>query len=198
MFNLEATQEKEYMKKGKFIRPGVQVLILKDIYLEKSQNTGNERPVFFMETLPITDEDWEGHEGAKGQIGKVAGNFGYYLKNDDQKVEFAGFLKSILKAVDKYDTFVAESNRDFEKISDLIDAVKPYLVDSQARYFVAGEQYHKLNNTGIGLKLKFPTNRSVEAINAEVSKLPTFDESNPKHLKKVGKKEDQPVDDLPF
>jgi len=201
MFNLRKVPEQKLdMKKGKFIRPGVQDLILKDIHLEKSQNTGNERPVFLMETLPITEEGWEGFEGAKGQIGKVAGNFGYYLKNDDQKVEFAGFLKSILKACGTYDEFIEKSSQDFEEIGELIEAIKPYVVGKIARYFVAGEQYHKLDNSGVGLRLKFPTRRAVESSNEEVSKLPTFDETNPNHFKKVDKVETkkETLDDLPF
>lgn len=201
-------EQKLEVKKGKFIRPGVQTLILKDLYLESSKNTGNQRPVFFMETEPITDEGWEGFENHKGQIGKIAGNFGYYLKNDDQKEEFANFLKAIMQSTNTWaDCTAQHGNTDFTTLDELVEAAKPFLAGTKARYFVCGEQYHKLDGSGVGLKLKFPTRRAVESLEVTDSKLPKFDETNQNHFKKIPKSEVNTLDmepkapkmdDLPF
>lgn len=203
MFNFNKIQEQRLDgKKGKFIRPGVQTLILKDIFLEVSQNTGKSRPVFFMETEPVTDAGWEGHEGAIGQIGKIASNGGYYLKDDRQQEEFISFLRSIMSSVGRFDEFMEKYNEtDFNNLQEVIDAVKPYLVGSTARYFVAGEQYQKLDKSGIGLKLKFPNRKVVESLTVAESQLPKYDETNPVHFKRLQKPtepEAVPADDLPF
>lgn len=197
MLNFNKLPEQRDYKKGKFIRPGTQVLILKDLFLQTSPNTGNERPVFAMETEPITEEGWEGWEGAVGQIGNIAGNFNYYLKTDDQKRDFMGNLRDIMKATGTYEAFDEKHGKsDFTVLSEVIEAVKPFIVGGKARYFVAAEQYQKLDNTGVGLKLKFPSKRLVESISDE-SKFPKFDETDPKHFKKLDKKEEK-VSDLPF
>lgn len=200
-FNFEKVQDQKLeTKRGKFIRPGIQNLILKDITLEESKNTGNLRPVFMMETEPILDKGWEGFEGAVGQIGKVSGNFGFYLKNKDQQDEFISFLKSIMIAVGIWETFAQkEGQKDFEGLKEAVAAVKPYLTGTTARYLVCAEQYHKLDNTGIGLKLKFPTRRAVESLDVtlETSKLPKYDETNPSHFKKI-EALPKATDDLPF
>lgn len=195
-FNFDKVQGQQLEpKKGKFIRPGVQTLILKDITLEESQNTGNLRPVFFMETEPITDKGWEGFEGAKGQIGKVSGNFGFYLKDKAQQDDFIAFLKSIMIAVGSWDKFAEnEGQKDFDGLKEAVNAVKPYLTGTSARYLVCAEQYHKLDNSGVGLKLKFPTRKAVESLNTplEDSKLPKYDETNPSHFKRIQNTERKP------
>jgi hypothetical protein len=203
MFEFDNLPEQQEFKKRKFIRPGVQNLILKDITLQVSPNTHNERPVFSMETEPVTDEGFEPHEDANygGQIGNISGNFGYYLKTDNQKLEFIVNLRDIMKAVGTYEAFMEKHGKtNFQNLQEVIDAAKPYLVGTKACYFVAAEQYQKLNNTGIGLKLKFPSRKMVEAVGNE-SKLAKFDETNPNHFKKLQKTtttSTAPVDDLPF
>lgn len=203
MFEFDNLPEQQEFKKRKFIRPGVQTLILKDITLQVSANTQNERPVFNMETEPVTEEGFEPHEDASygGQIGNIAGNFGYYLKNDSQKLEFVGNLRDIMKAAGTYNDFMEKHGKiDFSSLQEVIDAVKPYVVGTKANYFVAGEQYQKLNNTGVGLKLKFPSRKLVETLGTE-SKFPKFDETNPNHFKKLQKTTNVPAvapDDLPF
>jgi hypothetical protein len=206
MFNFKKVQEQRLeFKRGKFIRPGVQNLTFRDVTLEESKNTGNKRPVFFMETEPITDEGWEPHEDAQagGQIGKVAGNAGYYLKNDDQQEEFVGLLKTMMSAVGTLDQFMSEhGTEDYDNLDDVVAAVKPYLTGRTGRFFVCGEQYQKLDNSGVGLRLKFPNKRVVESINVAIedSKLPKFDESNPTHFKKLPRQEEpkEMTSDLPF
>lgn len=203
-FNFEKVQDQKLeVRKGKFIRPGIQNLILNDITLEESKNTGNLRPVFLMETEPIEDKGWEGFEGAVGQIGKVSGNFGFYLKNKDQQDEFVSFLKSVMMATGTWEAFAEkEGHKDFDGLRDAVEAVKPYLVGTKARYLVCAEQYHKLDQSGIGLKLKFPTRKAVESLDVllENSKLPKYDETNPNHFKKIEAQSSpkSPVDDLPF
>lgn len=200
MFNFNKVPETKEYKKGKFIRPGVQNLILHDITLQVSRNTGNERPVFSMETEPVTDPGWEGYNGAKGQIGNVAGNFGYYLKTDENKLEFVGNLRDIMKAVGTYSDFMEKySDANFTNLAEVIEATKPYVVGRTARYFVAGEQYEKLDRSGIGLKLKFPSKRMVESLDSE-SKFPAFDDTNPNHFKKLDKTSvaATQTDDMPF
>ena len=206
MLNFKNLPEHREFKKGKFIRPGIQNLILRDVTIQTSTNTGNERPVFSMETEPVTDEGWEGFEGAKGQIGNIFGNFGFYLKDETQKSEFIGNLKDIMTAVGTFNDFMDANsddsgNTNFKNLSEVISAVKPYVVGKKARYFVAAEQYAKLDKSGIGLKLKFPSRKMVESIESE-SKFPKFDESNPNHFKKISKvtqTSPEPVpNDLPF
>lgn len=203
MFDFENLPEQREFKKGKFIRPGVQNLILKDITFQTSVNTSNERPVFNMETEPVTDEGWEPHEDSTygGQIGNIAGNFGYYLKNDNQKLEFVGNLRDIMKAVGTYADFMEKFGKtNFNNLQEVVDATKPYLVGTKACYFVAGEQYQKLNNAGVGLRLKFPSRKMVETLE-NASKLPKFDETNQNHFKKLQKVEPSvivPADGLPF
>lgn len=202
MFDFNKLPEQKEYKRGKFIRPGVQVLTLKDVFFQTSPNTQNDRPVFSMETEPITDEGWEPHEDAKfgGQIGNIAGNFGFYLKNDSQKLEFIGNLRDIMKVAGTYDSFMEKYGKtDFSTLDTVLEVAKPYLVGTKATYFVAGEQYMKLNKTGLGLKLKFPSRKLVVPIGSE-SLLPVFDENNPNHFKRFQKTE-EPADvlnDLPF
>lgn len=202
MFNFNKVQEQKLgTKKGKFIRPGVQNLILKDITLEESRNTHNSRPVFLMETEPVTDAGWEPHEDASygGQIGKISGNSGYYLKDENQQSDFISVLKSIMASVGTLEDFMSSSNQDFDTLEDAVSAVKPYIVGKMARYFVTGEQYEKLDGSGVGLKLKFPTRGVVEATTVTESKFPKFDETNPQHFKKLNKSTDPAVTtDLPF
>lgn len=202
MFNFNKVQEQKLgTRKGKFIRPGVQSLTLRNITLEESRNTHNVRPVFYMETEPITDAGFEPHEDsvAGGQIGKVSGNSGYYLKDEAQQADFISVLKSIMASVGTLDEFMSQSNQDFDTLTEALEAVKPYVVGKTARYFVQGEQYSKLDGSGVGLKLKFPTRGVVESLTVtlEESKLPKFDENNPVHFKKMTKPT-EPVDDLPF
>lgn len=207
MLNFKNLPEQKQFQKGKFIRPGIQNLILRNISLHVSANTNNERPVFDMETEPVTDPGWEGHEGALGQIGRVAGNFNYYLKDESQKADFIGNLKDIMTAVGTYNDFIeahadGNGNTNFTTLQEVIDAVKPFVVGKTARYFVAAEQYTKLDKSGVGIKLKFPSRRMVESITSE-TKFPKFDETNPNHFKKVTKtsndfQKSQPMSDLPF
>lgn len=201
MLNFKNVPEQKQFKKGKFIRPGIQNLMLKDITFHVSPNTGNKRPVFSMESEPITEDGWEGHQGALGQIGNVSGNFGYYLKDEAQELEFIGNLKDIMKACGTYDDFMeGPGSKDFTELEDVVNAVKPFVINKIARYFVSAEQYEKLDKTGIGLKLKFPNRFFVEALTAEC-KFQKFDETNPKHFKKFQKVEvgigGEPTD-LPF
>lgn len=210
MFNFNNLPEQREFKKGKFIRPGIQDLYLKDIELQTS-NAGDKRPVFHMETEPITEAGWEGHQGAKGQIGKIAGNFNYYIKTDEQAEEFACCLRDILKATDRYDVFIQEhSNTQFKSLEEMINGVLPYVKGTKARYFVAGEQYQKLTGDGIGIKLKFPSKKMVEPAGSTNTIFPKFDESNKRHFQKLdgtAKPNTQfeklstantKVDDLPF
>lgn len=195
--NFNNVPEQKQFKKGKFIRPGIQNLYLRDIQLQTSPNTGNYRPVFSMETEPIIEEGWEGFENNKGQIGNISGNFGYYLKDDLQQKEFVGNLVSILKAVGSYEDFMSEHGaKDFNELPLAVEAVKPYLVGKLGRYFVAAEQYQKLDGSGVGLKLKFPNRFFVESIESE-SKFKKFDENDPKHFKKLQKDETK-IESLPF
>lgn len=202
MFDFNNLPEKQEFKKRPFIRPGVQTLILKDIFLQVSPNTANERPVFSMETEPITDEEFVPHQDAKygGQIGNVSGNFGYYLKNENQKLEFIGNLRDIMRAVGTYDDFMNQHGKvTFGSLDQVIEVAKPFLVGTKARYFVAGEQYQKLDKTGIGLKLKFPSRKLVESLDSE-TKFPKFDETNSSHFKKLEKTVTpaEVPNDLPF
>lgn len=201
MLNFKNLPEKTEFKKGKFIRPGIQNLILRDITLQTSHNTGNERPVFSMETEPINEPGWEGYEGAKGQIGNIFGNFGFYLKTDSQKQDFMANLEDIMKAAGTYEDFMqANGDTNFTSLADVIAAVKPFVVGKAARYFVAGQQYMKLDQSGVGLKLKFPSKRMVETLDSE-SKFPKFDDTNKNHFEKLEKKAELPKvtsDDLPF
>jgi hypothetical protein len=204
-------------KKGKFIRPGSGlVLKVNDIILEKSQNHEFRKPVLMMETEPITEEGWEGEAGAKGQIGKIAANGGYYLKTPENQKEFVVFLRDIARALGKLEQC---STIEADTLEDFIEKVKPIICDgTYGRYFVRGQEYPKPNsNIGFGIKLLFPKFKFVESMEVEAkdTKLEKFDKANKWHYDAIPKAPVQkssdpvfgeseaasltePVDDLPF
>lgn len=194
-FNFKDVPE---IKQGlsQFISPGTQVLKINNIILEKSRNTGNVKPVFFMESEPVTDPNFKGMDGAKGRIGKVSGNGGFYLKEDSQKLEFISFLKTIAGILGKTEEIEALPGGDFEEI---IDQAKKVISGQYAKFFVAGQEYPKDQNK-VGIKLVFPSRNFIESLDSNT--LPTFDKSNPKHYKAIpkvpGVTQGTKTDDLPF
>ncbi len=187
--NFNDVQEK---KPSPFLRPGSGlVLKINDIVLEKSRNNDSLRPVFFMESQPVDDPTFVPVDGAKGRVGKVSGNAGYYLKNDNQKQEFIGDLRTIAIALGKAEELKAIPDGTFE---ELVDTAKNILKGGFARYFVAGSEFPKAEDR-YGIKLLFPNKNFVESIDSE-SKLEPFDKSNPKHYQAL--KKEKKTDDLPF
>jgi hypothetical protein len=165
---------------GQFIRPGINELKITDIVLKKSSNNDSYSPIFVCETHPIEAEGWVGVDGARGQIGKISANQGYYIKNEDSLRKFLGFIKDVGTALDKADELDAI---EFETLPELIDKLRPVFVsDTFARYFVCAEEYPKQNGKP-GLKLSFPNRQGVEGVNVTPSTLPVFDGNNRYHYK---------------
>ncbi len=165
-----------------FLSPGSGlVLKINNIELVKSQNSGNPRPVFHMESEAITEADFKPVDGAAGRVGKVSGNGGYYLNNDNQRSEFLGFLKAIARAIGRIDELEAIEANSFE---DLVDRSKRVLCGHYARYFVSGTEFSKPEGRW-GVKLTFPNKRAVESVDQTPTTLEAFDFNNPKHYKAV-------------
>ncbi len=178
-FNFKDVSEQRGV--SQFISPGVQVLKINNIVLERSRNTGSIKPVFFMESEPITDPNFKGVDGAKGRVGKVSGNGGYYLKDDNQQLEFISFLKTIAKFLGKTEEIEALPPSSFE---DSVEGAKNVIAGQYARWFVAGQEYPK-GGDKYGIKLVFPSRNFIES--KDSSNLPTFDRTNPKHYKEIPK-----------
>ena len=178
--------EKGNFKKPRpFIRPGIRVLQITDITLE---NYGKEdyKAVIHAETEPITEQDWEGFEGAKGQIGRIGVVDGRYLKNDELKLRFVNTLRDIATALGKFDEI---SSVEAETLEDLVAKVKPILIGGgYARYFVRGQEYAKPNSEiGKGIKLMLPSRNPVESISIDPAHttLEKFDFENKWHYEKL-------------
>lgn len=183
-FNFKSVKEPTDRKLSPYLSPGSgQVLKINDIVLTCSQNTKNPRPVFYMESEPINDAEFKGIDGARGRVGKVSGNGGYYLNNDNQKTEFLGFLKAIANAVGQSAELQAVEATSFE---ELVEQAKKVLCGHYARYFVAGTEFSKPDNR-YGVKLIFLSRKAVESVDTDPSGLDIFDWNNPKHYKKIPK-----------
>lgn len=185
-YNFKTVKEPSEKKPSPFLSPGSGlVLKINNLELIQSQNSGNPRPVFHMESEPITDPDFKPVDGATGRVGKVSGNGGYYLNNDNQRSEFLGFLKAIARAIDKTEELEAIEATSFE---DLVEKSKRVLCGHYARYFVAGTEFSKPEGRW-GVKLTFPNKRAVESVNQDPTTLEAFDFKNPKHYKAIPKEE---------
>jgi hypothetical protein len=215
MFSFKGVSEGSTRKKGMFIRPGSGLVVkVNDIILEKSVNHEFRKPVLFMESEPITEEGWVGHEGAVGQIGKIAANGGFYLKTEAQQQEFVAFLKEIVTALGKEEEC---ATIEASTLEEFVSKVKAILANAgYARYFVRGVEYAKsAAPNGKGLKLLFPNRRFVESLSTASadSKLAKFDYKNKWHYDRLPQVESQAtygelgapaitstetVDDLPF
>jgi hypothetical protein len=195
---------KRSFPKGKFIRPGTNIILtIKDIIFETSQNHNYKKVAFFMETEPITDENWEGWEGAEGQIGKIGVNGGYYMKKQEDEFSYISNLKDIASKVGVLDDC---NDIEAETIEEFTEKIKPYLIGTKAKYFVRGSEYTKQNGNGIGLKLSFPKFNFVESLDIPdtESKLELFDETNQWHYSKLptttynSTSDSSKKEDLPF
>ncbi len=197
--NFKNAEEK---KTSPFLSPGSGIVLkINNITLDKSQNTQNLRPVFFMETEPINDPSFQGADGAKGKVGKVSANAGYYLKTDNNVLEFLGSLKSIARAIGKEG---ALDNLEAPDLPALLEQVVPILSKSYASYFIAGKEFPKPGGK-YGIKLVFPNRNFVEAVGTEPTSLAPFDRTNPKHYTKLPEPtepafdtSEKTPDDLPF
>lgn len=194
-------------KVSPFLSPGSGlVLKINDINLDESKNNkGQFRPVFSMESEPINDPSFNGVDGAVGKIGKISGNAGYYLRDDNQIQEFLGGLREIARSIGKEEEL---SQVEAPDLPTLVERVRPILRGGYARYFVAGREFPKAQNKH-GLKLVFLNRNFVESTDANPSKLEVFDRNNPKHYTKLPTTPNQAndfpaetkknsADDLPF
>lgn len=175
-----------------FLNPGSNlVLTITSIELEKSKSSDGLRPVFFMESEPIKDPSFEGWQGAKAKIGKVAGNAGFYLKTDNHKQQFLGDLRNIAIALGKEEDLKNIPDGDFP---ELVKAASGILRGGFAKYFITGSEYAKANGK-YGVRLTFPNKNFVTSLDGELEK---FDRTNPKHYQPLPTQKAEPKDDLPF
>lgn len=185
-FNFKDVKEADNRGTSPFLSPGGnQILKINDITLKESTNTHKVLPVFHMESKPVTDPEFKGQDGAKGQVGRISGNAGYYLKDDNQQQQFLGALKSIARALNKVEELEEIKADTFE---DMIAQAAKVLRGGYARYFVAGSEFPK-DGGKYGVKLSFPSRNFVESAQIEEkdSTLPKFDRSNDKHYKAIPK-----------
>jgi len=183
-----------------------QVLKINSIEIKVSQNTKSPKIILHMETRPVEIENFEGIEGAKGQVGKIA--CGIYLKNDEQKIEVIKKLKMIAVALGLEEEINTVKGRTFEEVISKIESV--VCGEKLARYSIFAEEYPKQEGK-TGIKLSLPRYAFVESLNVpeEKSTLIEFDKTNPIHYKKLPASgdtnnfhgstlADEVVDDMPF
>lgn len=183
-FNFRGVKEPTERATSQFLSPGSGlVLKINNIELKMSQNNNTPLPVFHVESEPITDPNFKGQDGAKGQVGRISANGGYYLKDDNQQQQFMGALKSIARALNKTDELEAI---DAQSFAELISKAAAVLRGGYARYFVAGVEFPKPQGK-YGVKLVFPSRNFVESVAIDETTLPKFDRNNKKHYLAVPK-----------
>lgn len=185
-FNFRDVKEPVNRGVSQFLSPGSGlVLKINNIELKFSRNNGSPLPVFHVETEPINDPSFKGQDGAKGQVGRVSANGGWYLKSDDQQQQFLGGLRAVARALNKLDELEAIDAQTFE---DLVQKSVAILRGGYARYFVGGIEFPKPDGK-YGVKLVFPSRNFVEsvAIPVKESGLPKFNRADPKHYVAVPK-----------
>ncbi len=95
-----------------YIGYGVQELKINSFAVEKA-STGSKRVVFHVEGRPVTSENFQGVDGAKGPVGRIRT---IYLKSDDAKKEFVSNLAKIADAMgvrDRFDEIEADNFDDY-------------------------------------------------------------------------------------
>lgn len=156
-----------------------QVLKISGIELKKSQNTGSSKPIFHMETKPITDPAFVPIDGAKGKVGKVA--CGVYMNSDALKREFLQKLKTIAVAVGVESEVNKIKSEDFEEV---VQRITDVIKGKYARYTLVAGEYPK-NDGKVGITLSLPKFKFVESENADPSTIVVFDKENQYHYKKI-------------
>jgi hypothetical protein len=181
-------------KKSPYLSYGVHILKINDIECETAA-TGSVRARFRVESEPIMQEDFEGVDGAKGQVGSI---FGLYLKTQDQESDFLRCIAQIADAMgvrQQLDDIVAED------IKSYIEKVAHIFKGKWARFLVATQQYLDINSGKTKNRLGFPKYDFVEPITVPESESKLrFDKTKTYHFRPVQASE-MPVNqgsDLPI
>lgn len=186
---------------SKYVTFGVQELKINSLDI-KVASTGSKQVIFNVESKPVTEDGFEGDNGALGRVGRIST---MYMKPEQEKEILFVFAKiadalGVRAELDK----VVSSATSFE---NLIEVVTKVISGKFANFTVATEQY--LNNEGkVRNSLRFPKYDFVEKIGTTPSRM-KFDEANSHHFKKavipdnIGTSSSKtavkaPLDDLPF
>jgi len=140
-------------KKGKLSKyitcGGPQLLKINSMEIETA-GTGSQRIVFFMETPPVDDDNFEGEGGAKGQIGKVRT---FYMKPENQN-QSEEFLTNMGIIADKLGVRVQVDSIKADDLTDYVAQLALFITGKYLWFAIKGEEYPKQDNT-LGLALQF-------------------------------------------
>lgn len=189
-------------KLSQFIKYGIQELKVTDITF-KASSTGSEKMEYHVEGRPVAG-DFEGKDGAVGQIGTVSTSF---LKaGSEQEAEEYGKLVTIARKAGVTDDQIPDTT----SLKDAVTAILPLIKGKYVRLKVTAKFYWGTNKVGEQVEkysLTFARFAFCEALDVKIedSKL-TFDIKNQYDgdRRDFGKKPESaatnplPNDQLPF
>jgi hypothetical protein len=161
---------------SKYLNPGLQNLKINSIEISEAK-TGSKKLVLHTEGEEVKDLGFEGVDGAKGPVGKIAT---FYFKPEEMEEKVSRIFSEIadaLEAKPQLDAIQAST------LEEYISKVAPLITGKFANFKIAGEEYAK-GDGKVGVKLLLPSKYFVEKAGRTPSKL-KFDKNNTYDYKKL-------------
>tara|TARA_R110000868_G_scaffold14414_2_gene67016 strand:- start:28136 stop:28744 length:609 start_codon:yes stop_codon:yes gene_type:complete len=190
----------EARKPSKYIAYGIQELKINSIEVRISPKTGSFVTTFNVETPESTDPTFEGHEGAKGKIGKVQFPRTYVKPNDEKQmsalVKDIGIIADKLGVREQVDAIEWTEDMTIEKYFKVIEQL---FKDKFAMWKVCGKEEFWKDDSGTqkkSLRLSLAKWGFVQSVESyKVKQEITFDKTSKWDFEEAVEPES---DDLPF
>lgn len=150
MFNTKGKTGDSGFKTGKYVGIGPNKLKITGFTHKPSKAGDKFKIVVNFESKPITEDGWEGQDGALGQIGRS--DIGIYTNGTDQAMD--GILKAFVTIAETLGVRDQLDAIQASKIEEYLDKVSALVNNKFAWWLIGGEEYMGQDQDGND-KVKF-------------------------------------------
>lgn len=150
MFNTKNAKVESGFKPGKFVNLGANELKITKLEAVPSKKGDKYKVVMHLESKPVNEEGFEGHEGALGRIGKV--DLSIYTTGKDSYMQDA--LNRLATIAEELDLRADLDSINGDTIEDYLGKVEKLFKGKYLWWLIGGEEYEGKDDDG-GLKIKF-------------------------------------------
>jgi hypothetical protein len=135
IFNTNGVDTTERVGGSKYLNHAINKAKINSIVVEKAKQTESRRVVFYLEGDAIADKSFEGIDGAKGRVGKMATS---YMKEDKS---YKDFMRQIGVIADKLGVRPSVDAISASSIEEYIAKVSPFLTGKFLWWNIAAEEW---------------------------------------------------------
>jgi hypothetical protein len=135
MFGTAGVDTAERSGTSKYLNHGINKAKINALVVEKAKNTESRRIVFFLEGEPIADKSFEGIDGAKGRVGKMATS---YMKEDKS---YKDFMRQIGVIADKLGVRPSVDAITANSIEEYVAKVSTFLTNKFLWWNIGAEEW---------------------------------------------------------